>query len=225
LARSKSTAKKCSKTRSKLEEARFFLSKLKDKENWDGNVISYYLSAFISSSRSALWIMRCEYKSVSGWQAWYDLLKPTTAQAGFIKKITDIRNRSEKEGPLQVGGKVVLRISKEHMTEELKTFLKSNVNKPFVVALADPAQVEVTKANVDLINNRASSLVKLDKVFFTLNEFPNKDVITVCNRYFNLLNGIVRKCESLFGIPGEGAVLFVKKRTTSMAAGVKPKKN
>jgi hypothetical protein len=210
MTKSGSTVKKSSKTRAKLEEARFFLNKLKEKENWDGNVINYYLSAFISSSRSVLWIMRSEYKNVSGWEDWYDSLKPTEAQKAFIKNVTEIRNRSEKEEPLQVRGRVVFKVSKDNLTEDFKAFLKSNVNKPFLITLADINKVKDSKTVVDLTNKRASSLMKLDKVFFTVKEFPDKNIITVCNRYFNLLNSMVRKCESLFGIPGHGAVYHRK---------------
>lgn len=219
MTKSSSAVKKCSKTRAKLEEARFFLNKLKDKENWNGSVINYYLSAFISSSRSVLWIMRSEYKNVSGWEDWYDLLKPTVAQKAFIKNVTDIRNRSEKEEPLQVGGRVVFTVPKDNLTEDLKAFLKANVNKPFLITVADANKVSDQKTIVDLTNNRARSIAKLDKVFFTVRELPDRNIITVCNRYFNLLNGMVRKCESLFAIPGQGAVLYKKIHKARMRRG------
>jgi hypothetical protein len=39
------------------------------------------------------------------------------------------------------------------------------------------------------------------KVFMSLEDFPGKDIIPVCNKYFNLLSKMVKECETLFGIP------------------------
>ena len=73
-----------SRTRAKLNEARFFLGELErtyyeyverlellSKNNPEPPVCQYYLSAFISSARSVMWVMRSEYQNLGGWEEWY----------------------------------------------------------------------------------------------------------------------------------------------------------
>jgi hypothetical protein len=68
-------------TRIKYHEAEFFLAKLDSsyyedvrrmfKKSRKPPVFHYYLSAFLSAARSITWIMRSEYRLISGWEEWY----------------------------------------------------------------------------------------------------------------------------------------------------------
>ena len=100
-------------TRHKLDEADFFLKKL-DEHYYDhandlsrGEVspptFSYYLSAFVSSTRSVTWVMRHEYNDIPGWREWYDANVPDEEQRVLLKIFNHLRVRSEKTEPLIPG--------------------------------------------------------------------------------------------------------------------------
>jgi len=65
------------RTRQKLEEAAFFLAKVKEHyfdvldEEEQARPFLYYLSAFVSAARSVTWVMRSEYSALEGWATWY----------------------------------------------------------------------------------------------------------------------------------------------------------
>jgi hypothetical protein len=61
-------------TREKLNEARFFLSRMKDTES-DREAFKYNLSAFMSAARSVRWFMWGEYKDVPDFKSWWNKKK------------------------------------------------------------------------------------------------------------------------------------------------------
>jgi hypothetical protein len=115
----KKPANNATKTRAKLEEARFFLTKIKENQQTFPD-IQYYCSAFISSARSILWIMRSEYHGENGWDSWFESLKPKagSSEKKFITVLNDIRVRLEKLEPLRVGISLELRFPKESFSED-----------------------------------------------------------------------------------------------------------
>ncbi len=194
------SVKQLSKTRNKLKEARFFLEKLREK-NVKVPDINFYLSAFISAARSVLWIMRAEYKDVAGWKEWYDSIKPSSSEKKFLKGMTEIRNRSIKEEPLQLYGSVSVIIPKESQTEELKQWIiKQHKNRQVLSIKFEPSK-HSKKVETFVGADRVITTGRVKKVFFNLEEFPSKDIVSVCTKYFKLLNKMVRECESRFGMP------------------------
>jgi hypothetical protein len=189
--------KPLSKTRNKLEEAHFFLQKIKDG-NTKGPDLNYYLSAFINAARSVLWIMRAEYQEVVGWKDWYDSKEPSSPEKKILKLMTVIRNRSVKEKPLRLYASLTMIIPKESLTEELKDWIrKQNRNRqPLMVKLV-PNQTTETFAGSDHV----TANVKVNKVFMCLDDFPSKDIISVCVKYYKLLEKMIKECESRFEAP------------------------
>jgi hypothetical protein len=70
-------------TKLKVNEAKFFLEKMKESFQKQPD-FDYYLSAFISSSRSVLWVMRCEFSKIHGWEEWIILwVKSSNREVSF----------------------------------------------------------------------------------------------------------------------------------------------
>jgi hypothetical protein len=88
------------RTSRKLEEAAFFLGRL--AENY-GKLkrFDFYLSAFISSARSVLWVMRNEYCGVDGWEDWYQARQPSDEERALLRGTNNLRVRLEKIAPLE----------------------------------------------------------------------------------------------------------------------------
>jgi len=57
-------------TRHKIQEAEYFLSKMKQFFE-DDNTFAYNLSAFLSAARSITWYMQKQYKQRDGFAEWY----------------------------------------------------------------------------------------------------------------------------------------------------------
>ena len=104
------------RTRGKPEEARFFLSELERTYyehveelerlapgNHKPPVCQNYLSAFISSARSVMWVMRSECHAAEGWEEWYQSKKPGSEDEELLRTINAVRIRSEKQAPLNLG--------------------------------------------------------------------------------------------------------------------------
>ncbi len=180
-------------TRNKLNEARFFLEKM--SRNYRKSTFNYYLSAYISAARSVLWIMRSEYHDVEGWEGWYSAKEPNTNETLFLRKINDIRVRSEKVKPLTTDGVIGFMLPEDIITDEVKAFLEKNKGKKIEMMIdrSDP-KVESAKLNED---NTLSVTGKL-KAFRMIEDFPGEDVLDVCKRYCKLLESLVKECEKQF---------------------------
>jgi hypothetical protein len=84
------------RTNHKLGEAKFFLDQL--TPNYGKlKKFDYFLSAFISSARSVLWVMRNEYDAVPGWEAWFDARKPNTEEEALLKARTKFELEQKKK--------------------------------------------------------------------------------------------------------------------------------
>jgi hypothetical protein len=183
------------RTRRKLNEAHFFLGRLEQNQD-EETECDYYLSAFISSARSVLWIMRSEYESIGGWEDWYTSKMPDEDGQSFLKKINSIRVRSEKAVPLETSFLIVLLTSQMEMTPELKATLEYFKDRD-VTCTIDSSN-ERLRAKID----DGHRVFEADaKVVQALDEFPDEDIVDVCKKYHSLLEQMVSECESVFQSP------------------------
>lgn len=183
-------------TKDKLSEALFFLQQI--ETNFLNPAFDYYLSAFISSARSVLWVMRSEYHDVDGWETWYESRNPTSEEELLLKKINDIRVYSEKKRPLKTSFLVGFSIPKERVTQEFRHALeKLPLGKKMKVTVSsvddepEPTSTPEKKGSVRFAG-------KLDKVSRTLHEPSEKDILDACRKYYALLEQIVFDCETRF---------------------------
>jgi hypothetical protein len=92
------------KTREKLEEAKFFLEQL--EADYKSARFQYYLSAYISAARSVTWVMRHEYNDVVGWEEWFSK-KP---EEPFLKQTNALRVQAVKKGSPELHFRVAFRV-------------------------------------------------------------------------------------------------------------------
>lgn len=181
-------------TMKKLDEAKFFLERMKAPDN--NRYFDYYLSAYISASRSVLWVMKAEFTHVQGWEKWYDSQTPTVEEKLLLKKINDIRVRTTKKKPLHTSERALLDIPKEHITEEVKEFMKAIGDKKVEVSIQESQD---DKTGVRVGDEQITFTGKISEMFRRLPEFRDEDIIKVCERYVAFLKRLVVECEKEFG--------------------------
>ena len=176
------------KTIRKLAEAEFFLTKM--EENYlEHKEFEYYLSAFISSSRSVLWILKAEHKSNIKWLEWYDKKLPNAEEKVLLKNINELRVQSEKHTPIEPRLLMTITMETKDISDELMDLLDANDGSP-----AREPNVMLFKKD-DPPENIDSKVVptscNVGKVFKAVHGFEEEDVIDVCKKYFQTVSEIV----------------------------------
>ena len=176
-----------------LNETEFFLTKLKEETDRFPN-FNYYLNAYINAARSVLWIMKHEYGQINGWREWYDSTEVDNDLEQLLKGIVDMRNRSLKQSPLQ--------IKKEYLIGNDNTYFNLfNEIIPFVgkkVSLTIEQTNEIGNTERIKSDNSLTLKGKL-KSIYSVEEFENKDVLDICQQYFDWLKEHVNLCIEKFG--------------------------
>lgn len=195
-------------TEGKLKEAKFFLAELErayyefihamgDDEPAPPTA-QYYLSAFISSARSVMWVMRYEYHEVSGWEAWYDSRKANRdrEEIEILNKINAVRIRSEKQSPLTLGVNIAFNSVSDDLVLNVDEKLPKEHRKQFNMTIRKvPEEGEVPDEEAKVIE----TLVEVRSFFLALEEFPKEDVLGVCKSYLGFLEAMVSDCKERFG--------------------------
>lgn len=179
------------KTKRKLEEAHYFLEQM-EVNCYEPDKLQFNLSAFVSSSRSVLWIMRNEFHSHVGWDGWFNSRDLSPKEETFFRGIKNIRNHSQKVGPLYIKRYLELTIAENDMDEKLNSFLNEN--------LGQNIELDVTLGNEDdpvplLENDRKLKFKsKISHVYLGIDEFPDENIIDICKKYYALIEIIVNEC-------------------------------
>ena len=184
------------KTTDKLDEAEYFLKQI-EANYFEHSAFDYLLSAFISSARSVLWVMRSEYNDIEGWESWYKSLEPSTSDEALLRKVNEARVRTEKREPLKTSFRVNLIIPKEYATEELGQELEKLVGKN-IELMAKPLSEKESIIGASPKNEEIHFAGSVENVYRVLIELGDDDVIAVCRDYFATIKGVVDECESRF---------------------------
>lgn len=87
----------------KAFEADFFLSKMVDSENGiEMFALSYYLSAFLTSTRSITFALQSTCAGLPGFEGWYESKRSMLSSDPLAKSFLYARNESEKEGVFHI---------------------------------------------------------------------------------------------------------------------------
>jgi hypothetical protein len=184
-------------TQLKLDEARFFLGYLAPNYGKERK-FDFFLSAFISAARSVTWVMKAEYADVEGWTTWFESLAQSQEEAALLKGTTEARNRAQKASPLQT--MTALRVEGLTVPEaELPRFTAALAKSPTGQLPAHVGgspgkyfvEVEIEGERVRL----PAATVIIDR---RLKEFPDKNILAVCNAYYAALESLVRQCREKF---------------------------
>jgi hypothetical protein len=182
------------RTRKKHDEAKFFLD-LMESNFGSFPDFNYYVSAFISAARSVTWVMRAEYQTKEGWEAWYDARQPTIVDDKFLKDANELRVRSVKSEPVQTNVRVTLDIPLDEVTPELREFFHSL--KPAQLAQMLLVKEEDVK-NRKLGGRQVLAFGEVTKTTMYVDEFPEHDILELGRKYVAELEGLMQECESKF---------------------------
>lgn len=185
------------RTNHKLGEAKFFFDQL--KPNYGKlKKFDYYLSAFISSARSVLWVMRSEYSKVPRWEEWYNARKPNAEEAALLKGTNKIRIRTEKIGSLQTASTFTvtgITIPIEDV-EKVKAFMSRASKQKVAVKLSGKNKDALLE--MELNGERISYPATEVLVERKLDEFPDSDILEVCQNYYNAIKSVAEECRRTF---------------------------
>ena len=187
-----------SRTRDKLKEAQFFLEEL--EQAWQKVLeFDYFLSAFVSSSRSILWIMRSEYTDVPGWEEWFDSKDTNAEESTFLKRVNELRVRSEKIEPLKTAlqASLCIELDDAEVAAQLEDKLLQFRGKECKITI-DPGRVSAAMREAQVKGDTLSFPGKVEDIRRTVNEFPDQDVVPVCRRYYSMLESLVDECHERF---------------------------
>jgi hypothetical protein len=184
------------KTETKLEEARFFLDRLEESHT-ELPDSQYYLSAFVSSARSVLWIMRAEFCRVPGWETWYDNRESGLQDEGFLKRFNDLRVRSTKVEPVRPSSQTLFILQDGALTPAVREYLSAYGDKKHRFILERVADSEVDEPVVE--DGRISLPLQSVRRLLVVDEFPGQDILRICREYMNWLGEIVAECCTRFG--------------------------
>lgn len=194
-------------TREKLKEANFFLKKLiSSRAQLDS--FRYYLSAFLSSSRSVSWIMKSEYGNNPEWKKWWQNKQLSDSEYKIFKLFTEARNKSQKSDNYQIGFEVSFTFNpSEPINRKRLESFTSNGKKIHVTIEYENDNVEVgmdDKSNVYREKNRLmitnAKYLGFEPVFPSkiFNNTHSEKIIESCERYYEILQRLVEECSSLF---------------------------
>jgi len=179
------------RTRHKLNEAEFFLSKLVEhyfdqvrcmlEEKVSPPVFSYYLSAFVSAARSVTWVMRHEYSRIPDWEGWFRAQDLTESERGLLKLFNELRVRSEKLEPLPLGHSIRL-VGDPDAPQPDPGLPRCQI----IIRRADDESQEVVLAG------------EIAAFEWTLKELEDRNLLQACRDYTALLAGLVQDCEKRF---------------------------
>lgn len=176
-------------TKKKLSEAKFFY-KLLSENNKLFPDFNYYLNAFLNSSRAVTWIMNSEYSKVDGFKDWYEKEKVDEETEQLLKSINTLRVESTKKKPVEANPVAQFTIDENSITDEIKEKIKEINHKRINITISEvgegPKDAEI------IIQGRISGITN------SIEDFPNEDILTICENYITELERLIGECEQRF---------------------------
>lgn len=184
-------------TKRKLEEAEFFLAQLAPNYMKERK-FDFFLSAFISSARAVTWVMKAEYGRVSGWKEWHDTQKPNTDEPRLFDGTNDLRIRLTKREALRTTERIHLKGITPSKSEygRISAALYSAVGKAVPIRLSGRKGQYSLEIDID----GEKLICPATEVYFDrrLKEFPDANILELCNQYYTALALLVKGCGERF---------------------------
>jgi hypothetical protein len=166
-------------TKGKIEEAKFFL--LKFYETYNDEEFRYYLSAFISASRSILWVLRKEFGKDKKFKQWYANRKLTADEDALFKFINELRTTTIHKNPIETHRVV----SSIHTIPE-NFNAEDYINKMREINISEPN--EEGKQFLSFITETGEKTEgEIDNYKIVNNLFDNEDLYQLSEKYLNIL--------------------------------------
>ena len=177
------------KTTQKLSESKFFLDKMKESY-MKHDEFDYYFSAFISACRSVLWVLKAECKKNEEWLAWYEAKEPTKEEALFLKQSNEMRVRSEKHTPLKPDLMSTMVLDPTNLSPEVMELIRNGE--------IDKLDIQFHTSEEDVPEDRVYVPIVASEEYKQVNEFEGEDVLSVCEKYYQLVHGVVSESSANF---------------------------
>ena len=166
----------------KLEAAAYHLEQMTKNLN-DSKIFSYYLDAFLSSSRSVTFALKKEFSKNAKLMAWYIEKQNEMRKDPLMSFFVQMRNVTVKEG-----------------TPDKKT--EASINLFSTLTISDSVSIKLTRANgteeyyespqnmkTPVVNEKDP--VQITKYYFL--EYPERDIVSLCSEYGSKLTELVEE--------------------------------
>ena len=163
-------------TRHKLQEAEYFLSKMKQTLE-DDNVFYYYHTAFVSAARSITLYMQKQYKHRNGFDEWYSPKQLKMKDDPELKYLNKARDEAIH-------------------TETIETGATREKTSSIGIAIVEKGTPETEQVKEAESKPSAQSSPKTVGRFYP--EFKNMDVIEFGKKQLAKLRKVVEDCEKRF---------------------------
>lgn len=174
-------------TQDKLLEARYFLERLIEFQK-DRVALKYNLSAFLAAFRSVTLFMQTEYSHVENFSQWYAAKQKELESNDKMKLLNKKRVMTIHKVPVEPQAQIHVSIhEKLSATDELTIEL---IHADRTIEKREPIITERAESRPETIIN--------DKWLWFFDDYPNSDVISICNECIISLENIVSECESKF---------------------------
>ncbi len=177
-------------TERKLDESRYFLSKL----DIDDPYFDYNLSAFLNAARSISWVMRNEYSKIEGWEDWFKQYKLSDKSKELLIDINDLRIESTKRDGVKTD---FFFVQSDFLVEDKYYSELDKISKlprgEYLITLI-PADEKSIKKSEDTLIEFVGSINRNEKPYDGLRERLKKK----CDQYFELMETIVKDCTERF---------------------------
>ncbi len=180
-------------TRTKLNEAVYFLARMRDTSP-AGDEFGYNLSAFLSAARSVTLLMQTEVKSTAGFEAWWaQELKGVVKNARLLALLELFNDK---------------RVDTVHIRPVVPA-AQVEVEVHEVVHMVDAILVQKFDENGQLVETRSGTSPpppmeprepRIEWRWY-FEELPDVDVITASEEYVGWLSSVVEECERRFQQP------------------------
>jgi len=170
----------------KLDETKYFLEQMRLNIK-DRRAFKHNLSAFLSSGRSVTFVLQNEYAENTKFREWYEKKKEEMKTDNLLNFFVNKRNYVIKEGPVELRGKIFLEVHDAITISESVTVIKKRPDgteeivhqtEPEIKARAKPKEIKSSY-----------------QLFFE--DYPDKDILTLCEEYVERLTKIVEEAKKI----------------------------
>ena len=184
-----------SNTRKKWLSAIYFLERIKESQN-DQWAASCNLDAFLNTARSVLKIMQTEYQNVKGFKEWFQIQNEELMDDEINKLIQKKRRMTTYLKPVELHSDIIVEPTAPIVIGTTMTTVVNYTN----------GHTKITESELLPSNFVAESQASITPLGITkktqwyFDEYPERDVIDVCQLYIDKLEVLVTECESQFTI-------------------------
>jgi hypothetical protein len=175
-------------TLNKLEESGYFLIQMKHTAN-DWKLFKFNLSAFLSAARSITLVMQKEYAQAEDFKNWYKPKQEEMRKDELLIFFANLRDISIHQKQVNPRFQSSFTVADLFAMPSGSTIVMGDKNEGTYLTNASVAEVAAT--NVTKI--RAIQKWYMD-------EKPDEDVITLCERYLSSMSTLVYECREKFDI-------------------------